>query len=335
MLISWLKRGLEGQRLPTFGANSVFPVLLEIKMRLECIGICYGLLQKVVKSFLAHKHLLGFLNIGMITWPSCSIKTILGCSILRSPKHSSKKYKCSHSHSVLCMEEVVAVDANVRWIMPRKDKVKINVHGCFFEVPLPNGNRTGIGLVVRNSKGKILRMIAGSLEFINRRLNEYQALLEGCKCAYLELWEDFILECDHLDSFWEWKNSTLEGVHPDHAHLVQQLNQRQADRNFRMEVTLCDANANALATYLAHHGAENFKNMVIIEQPFGRVRELWNLDMGLGSADPRFVAIHERDLNPDVVDVEAVPEVDNGPLVAAVQGEDDAEMVELIVIDDD
>ena len=123
--------------------------------------------------------------------------------------------------------------------------------GVFFENPLPNGNRSGIELVVRNGRGKILRMIAGSLEFVHRRLNEYQALLEGCKCVFLKDWKYFDLECDHLDSFWEWKNSTLEGVHPEHAPIVQQLNQRQADRNFVMEVKLCDPTANALATYLA------------------------------------------------------------------------------------
>ncbi|KAL1810148.1 hypothetical protein ACET3Z_027138 [Daucus carota] len=179
--------------------------------------------------------------------------------------------------------------------------------------------------------GSVIFTFSGPVDSSSPKDAEWKALGFLIQSVATSNWKDKSIRI-YSDST---QNSTLEGVHPDHAHLVQQLNQRQADRNFRMEVTLCDANANALATYLAHHGAENFKNMVIIEQPFGRVRELWNLDMGLGSADPRFVAIHERDLNPDVVDVEAVPEVDNGPLVAAVQGEDDAEMVELIVIDDD
>lgn len=98
-------------------------------------------------------------------------------------------------------------------------------------------------------------------------------MLEGCKRAYVEDWQHFVLESDHLDSFWEWRNSSLEGIHPDHAEIVQQLNQRNADRNSHMEVRLCDLNANALAIYLAHHGAENFKNMVIMAQPFDRVFE--------------------------------------------------------------
>lgn len=197
------------------------------------------------------------------------------------------------------------VGANVRWRMPRKGMVKINVHGCFYDASLPNGNVSGIGAVIRNSRGKILRMLSGSLGIQHRRINEYHAMLEGCKRAFIEDWEHFNLESDHLDSFWEWRNSTLEGVHPDHTYIVQQLNQRGADRNFQMEPTLCDPNTNELATYFAHHGAHNYKVMVIIAQPFGRIFEIWSSDMGLGPADQRYMAIHEADLVPEVVDGEA------------------------------
>ena len=94
-------------------------------------------------------------------------------------------------------------------------------------------------------------MLSGSLEIQNRRVNEYHAMMEGCKCAFVEDWEYFIHESDHFESFWEWRNSSLEGVHPDHQYIVQQLNQRRADPNFDMEISLCDHNANALVEYLA------------------------------------------------------------------------------------
>ena len=118
----------------------------------------------------------------------------------------------------------------------------------------------------------------------------------------------------HLDAFWERNNSTVEGAHPDHADLVQQLNQRRADRKFHMEVRLCEQNANALAAYLADYGAPNFKVMAIMAQPFGRVFELWSQDMGLGSADQRFVAVHEVELGPVVENGEDAqePEVEDG-----------------------
>ena len=99
--------------------------------------------------------------------------------------------------------EVENVDANPRWIMPRPGIVNINVHGCFFVNALPNGNVSGIGVVIRNYRGKIIRMLSGSLGITNPRSNEYQAMLEGYKRAYVEKMEHFVLECNHVDSFWE------------------------------------------------------------------------------------------------------------------------------------
>ncbi|KAL1822270.1 hypothetical protein ACET3Z_009048 [Daucus carota] len=72
-----------------------------------------------------------------------------------------------------------------------------------------------------------------------------------------------------------------------------------------------------------------------MEQPFGRVRELWSLDMGLGPVEPRFVAIHERDLHPVVDNEVDVPVVEDGPHAEAAQNGDDEEMVEIIEIADD
>ena len=173
-------------------------------------------------------------------------------------------------------------------------------------------------------------MLSGSLGCTNPRINEFHAMLEGCKRAYAEKMEHFVLESDHVDSFWEWRNSSLEGAHPDHADIVQQLNQRNADRNFHMEVRLCETNANALAIYVAHHGAEHYKNMVIIAQPFGRVFELWNRDMGFGSAEPQYMAVHEDDLVPavDNGDDNAEPEVEDGDQMMA--GEEMVEVIEIL-----
>ena len=215
--------------------------------------------------------------------------------------------------------------------------VKINIHGCFFAEALPNGNVSGIGVVIRNSRGKILRMLSGSFGIQNRHVNEFHAMLEGCKRAYVEDWEHYILESDHFDSFWEWRDSALEGSHPDHAFVVLQLNQRKADINFDMETTLCDHDANELASYLANHGAHNYKVMVVIAQPFGRVFELWSLDMGLGPVEPQFIAVNEADLGPEVVNEGEVHEdAENEEMAVAgaggfaLTGEEEHEVIELL-----
>ncbi|KAL1808729.1 hypothetical protein ACET3Z_025719 [Daucus carota] len=66
----------------------------------------------------------------------------------------------------------------------------------------------------------------------------------------------------------------------------------------------------SLAAFLALDGAQNYKQMVIMAEPFGRVFELWSLDMGLGSVELRYIAIHEADLNAEVViEADEVPKV--------------------------
>ena len=223
------------------------------------------------------------------------------------------------------MAQVENVEALPRWSLPRRGMVKINVHGCFFVEALPNGNVTGIGVVIRNSRGRILRMLSGSLRIQNRRVNEYYAMLEGCKRAYAENWEHYILESDHFQSYWEWRHSAVEGVHPDHQYVVQQLNQRRADHNFEMEVDICDRNANELAAFLADHGARNYQVMVVINQPFGRIFEIWHADMGLGPAEPQFMAVNEEDVGPGAVndaDIMDQPVLEEEPDLALMVGGD-------------
>ncbi|KAL1826858.1 hypothetical protein ACET3Z_005270 [Daucus carota] len=115
------------------------------------------------------------------------------------------------------------------------------------------------------------------------------------------------------------------------------LNQKKADINFDMETTLCDHDANELASYHANHGAHNYKVMVFIAQPFGRVFELWSLDMGLGPMEPQFMAVNEADLGPEVVNEGEVHEDDENEEMAvagagglALAGEEEHEVIELL-----
>lgn len=71
---------------------------------------------------------------------------------------------------------------------------------------------------------------------------------------------------------------------------------------------------NRLAMYLAQHGVSNWDRMVSVEAPFGRVKELWYNDMGLGPVGPQFEMIREVDLVDGVVQ-------DN------VEGEEDEHMI--------
>ncbi|KAL8123353.1 hypothetical protein AgCh_011354 [Apium graveolens] len=151
----------------------------------------------------------------------------------------------------------------VRWRMPPYGVVKVNVHGFFSEEVLPNGNRSGIGVVIRNHKGRILRLYGGSLCIVERRLNELYAMLQGLVRAFLDDYEVIELETDNVEAFWEWSDSMINGVPQEHE-------------------------------------------MVIFSNLFGRVREIWHHDMGLGPVGVQFVPILEDDLEDEIVNDEVI-----------------------------
>lgn len=193
------------------------------------------------------------------------------------------------------------VDAGVRWTLPTIDYIKINVHGIFFDEPLPNGNRFGIGIVFRDDRGTIVRMYAGSLDIQERRLNEFYAMHYALRKAFFDDFNLLELESDHPGAHWEWRHSRFDGAVPEYEYIIRQLNTRKEDKNSIIDVSTVGEECNRLAIYLAHHGVSNWDRMVSIEVPFGRVKELWYNDMGLGPVGPQFETIRERDLVDSVV----------------------------------
>ncbi|KAK1404465.1 hypothetical protein POM88_004070 [Heracleum sosnowskyi] len=192
------------------------------------------------------------------------------------------------------------VNVNATWEMPRRGAVKINVHGFFSENQPENDNRSGRGLY---------------------------AFLEGLKRAYVEDYPKVILETDHVNTYWEWKNSTIEGGIPEHAYILQQLIIRRRDKNFVLDVHLAHPEDNELAVYLAEYRAARWKQMVVIKKPFGRVYELWSKDMGLGPVGPQFRAVHEEELNMEVMEDVVINPTTN-MFVMAVQNDEEGMMNE-------
>lgn len=102
------------------------------------------------------------------------------------------------------------VDAGVLWTLPKEEFIKINAHSFYSDDPLPNGNSSGIGIVFRDDRGTIVRMIAGSLRIQGRRLNELYSLLFALRRAYFESYNLVELETDHGGAYWEWKRSSID-----------------------------------------------------------------------------------------------------------------------------
>lgn len=174
----------------------------------------------------------------------------------------------------------IMVDVGIRWTLPKYGYFKLNVHGSFYEEALSNGNKSGIGIIIRDDKDSIVHMYAGSLGIQERRLNEFYAMLYALRKAFFGDYHLLQLESDHPGAHWEWRHSRFVREIPEHEYVLRQLNTRKEDKNFVIEEYSVGEECNRLATYLAQFGAHNWDRMVLIDGPFGRIRELWYNDMG-------------------------------------------------------
>ena len=180
------------------------------------------------------------------------------------------------------------------WTFPAKGFVKVNVHTFTLPEPYPNGNDSGIGIVVRDHKGTIIVMVSGTIRNLTEMANALWALLVGLKMAFLEGEEKVELESDNPEAIKEWEE--WKWFHdPNHANVIQQLNQRKSDPNLSLVVRAVEPSQNALARYLAQMGSLQRSRLVIVRRLFGEVKELWMLDMGLGTSKGNFDTMSEEE----------------------------------------
>lgn len=58
------------------------------------------------------------------------------------------------------------------WSFPANGFIKINVHAFTLDHALPNGNDSGMGIVLRDDRGVIIRMYSGTIRNLTPRANE-------------------------------------------------------------------------------------------------------------------------------------------------------------------
>lgn len=92
----------------------------------------------------------------------------------------------------------------------------------------------------------------------------------------------------------------------------------------RLEVRIVGASENRLARWLAHDGSINRTKVVLFRRLFGRVRELWMLDMGLGPYAGDFQVMGEAEY--EMMEMEADEmQVNEAQVVEISDGESDDE----------
>lgn len=108
------------------------------------------------------------------------------------------------------------------WDFPKHGFVKINVHAITLQHPLPNGNNSGIGVVLRNHEGKLLKIVSGSINNLTARGCELWAMFVGLRSAFFSKHNKLELESDNDEAVrellgWKWF------IDQNHATLIQQL----------------------------------------------------------------------------------------------------------------
>lgn len=160
---------------------------------------------------------------------------------------------------------------------------------------------------------------------------ELWSLVVGLSVAFLEGDNLVILETNNPDTIKEWED-WKQYLNPNNKGLIQQFEQRKNDLNLVLKVNVVSASENLLARYLAHNLAANRIRLVLFRRMFGRMRQIWMLDMGLGLYEGDFRALTEdeyddlmmeadekddvfveiSDDEPDEQGAEGVEEEDNG-----------------------
>lgn len=102
------------------------------------------------------------------------------------------------------------------------------------------------------------------------------------------------LETESAEALREWSDWRWF-VDPKHSNVVQQLIQRTRDPNLLLRRRAVVESRNRLARFLVEDSAATKTRAVRVYGTFGRVSELWHLDMGLGFVADQFMVINEDD----------------------------------------
>lgn len=90
---------------------------------------------------------------------------------------------------------------DLHWVPPPQGTLKVNVYGTSFDNPLPNGNKNGIGVVLRTSGGNMINCIAGIILNLTLIACQVWAILIGLRRAFIEGVKNVILETDNMAAF--------------------------------------------------------------------------------------------------------------------------------------
>lgn len=171
------------------------------------------------------------------------------------------------------------------WTLPPSGSVKINVHGATPFVPFLNGNPHGLGMIIRNSEGELIKLSTGVLPAATALENKLNTILLGLKKGFEAKFKSIILETDNLDSFKVIKNYP-RGIPQEVGEVAKQIFIRLNDKRWYCVIAYVYSECNQLAIYLGRLGGDKSNNLFTFSRPIGAVEELMSLDLGFGRTAP-------------------------------------------------
>lgn len=177
---------------------------------------------------------------------------------------------------------------DLHWVPPPQGTLKVNVHGTSFDNPLPNGNRNGIGVVLRTSGGNMINCIAGIIPNLTLIACQVWAILIGLRRAFIEGVKNVILETYNMAAFWGVQFAN-QNNYPQYRDLIQKILIRIRDPGWNVSFRFVYLERNRAPTYLAILGGKLFTHLYIFYEPIGALGQILDLDMGLGPHNDQFL----------------------------------------------
>lgn len=173
---------------------------------------------------------------------------------------------------------------DVFWEVPLVGFVKINVHCVVVENPMPNGNRNGVGVIIRDPTGERLWAALGSLSHLTDEQAIVTALHAACEHAISKGWDATHIETTSPRVYDTISLQEHIFLDQDQLEVYRKLNTLLAN-NFKegltkRKVACIPGFMNGSAEYLANYGLANVTEFGEINHSVGELDHFLARDMG-------------------------------------------------------
>ena len=184
------------------------------------------------------------------------------------------------------------------WEFPPRGWVKINVHSEFIQNAPDGQNRNGIGIVVRDDTGQLLRLTYGTIPGLTNLNSALWAILIGMRRAFQDQYTRVLIETDNIQGYRECKYYTEEGITPHTRQTFRFILSRLKDHNICYDIKLVHPQRNQSARRLATLGRQNLHDLQTYDRPVANIEEFLNMDLGLGPPQARFQDVEINEPEP-------------------------------------